>query len=79
MLAGFSGFLPSMSWNFSLTLDAARELEERICSMRLLLLDRLRLPSGEGERRSVFVTWMVGMLFSLLATLLLSESAMMYE
>lgn len=49
-----------MSANLSRTLEAAREDEERICSMRLLLLARLRLPSGNGERSPVFVTWMVG-------------------
>lgn len=61
ILAGFSTFLPSMSANLSRTLLAAREDEERICSMRLRLLARLRLPSGDGERSSVFVTWIVGM------------------
>jgi hypothetical protein len=58
MVAGFSTFLPSISFSFSRTLDAAREDEDRICSMRLLvllLLARLRLPSGDGERRSVSV------------------------
>lgn len=57
MLAGLSAFLPSMSMNFKLsrTLEAAREDDDLICSMRLLLLARLRLPSGVGERRLVFV------------------------
>jgi hypothetical protein len=79
MLAGLSTRFPSISLSFSRTLETAREDEDLICSMRLLLLARLRLLSGSGEWSSAFVIWMIGIAFSLLllAIDLLFESAMM--
>jgi hypothetical protein len=53
MLAGLSVFLPSISLSLSRILEAAREDDERRCSMRLLLLARWRLLVGAGDEEGL--------------------------